>query len=318
MNKPWIGAARPSTAEDMRLAAARLECDLPAILAIWDVEASGREFKADGSLPRRFEPHKLPGSTMTWRDSLAMSEKDRWALFDQAYASGWPDAALRATSWGAPQIMGFHAQALGFQSTKAMVEAFAESGGNQINAFVSFVVRNGLATHVRAHDWYKFAVGYNGSGQPEAYAKKIEAAYRRHSGGHSSPVILRFGAQGDEVRRVQSALGIPADGVFGTETEGAVRTFQIANGLTPDGIVGFKTWTALESRISRPPAAQPTQTDTIMDQVGKASGVVTGAAAAATAVRGVFPDHVWEIISIGFAAAVTIMAAIFVLKRFRR
>ena len=35
------------------------------------------------------------------------------------------------------------------------------------------------------------------------------------------------------------------DGIFGSETENAVRQFQQENGLTADGIVGPKTWTKL-------------------------------------------------------------------------
>ena len=35
---------------------------------------------------------------------------------------------------------------------------------------------------------------------------------------------------------------IAEDGIFGSKTEDAVKTFQRVFGLTPDGIVGFATW----------------------------------------------------------------------------
>ena len=35
---------------------------------------------------------------------------------------------------------------------------------------------------------------------------------------------------------------VAEDGVFGSGTEDAVRTFQEVFGLTPDGVVGFNTW----------------------------------------------------------------------------
>ncbi|MBQ8858826.1 MAG: peptidoglycan-binding protein [Clostridia bacterium] len=38
---------------------------------------------------------------------------------------------------------------------------------------------------------------------------------------------------------------VTVDGVFGEETEAAVRAFQTAYGLTPDGIVGILTWNRL-------------------------------------------------------------------------
>jgi cell wall-associated NlpC family hydrolase len=57
--------------------------------------------------------------------------------------------------------------------------------------------------------------------------------------------LLRFGSRGAAVARVQRALGILADGIFGPQTRRAVRAFQARHGLLADGIVGPRTRSAL-------------------------------------------------------------------------
>ncbi len=64
---------------------------------------------------------------------------------------------------------------------------------------------------------------------------------------------LRVGSSGEKVRQMQNQLNVIAgayplipkiavDGIFGSKTEEAVKTFQKIFKLTQDGIVGFKTW----------------------------------------------------------------------------
>ena len=51
--------------------------------------------------------------------------------------------------------------------------------------------------------------------------------------------------RGEDVRELQRRLNITADGVFGPQTDGAVRRFQRDRGLVVDGIVGPITWAEL-------------------------------------------------------------------------
>lgn len=64
---------------------------------------------------------------------------------------------------------------------------------------------------------------------------------------------LEVGSSGEKVRQMQQHLNvisnayplipkIAEDGIFGPQTEEAVKTFQRVFNLTPDGIVGFLTW----------------------------------------------------------------------------
>lgn len=59
------------------------------------------------------------------------------------------------------------------------------------------------------------------------------------------------GARGETVRQIQTVLRDwgydpgPADGVYGSRTEAAVRRFQAKNGLTADGVAGSQTLAAM-------------------------------------------------------------------------
>ncbi|MCS6812301.1 MAG: peptidoglycan-binding protein [Cyanobacteria bacterium] len=82
---------------------------------------------------------------------------------------------------------------------------------------------------------------------------------------------LRVGNQGEDVRELQAALKLlgyftgAIDGIFGAQTEAAVRRFQSAAGTDSDGIVGAATWSKLfpaatmfsSSPSPPPPASNP-------------------------------------------------------------
>lgn len=73
----------------------------------------------------------------------------------------------------------------------------------------------------------------------------IAAADRTGGASAASEVVVKRGDRGDAVRKIQSALGVGADGVFGPVTERAVKSFQRSKGLVVDGIVGPQTRAAL-------------------------------------------------------------------------
>jgi peptidoglycan hydrolase-like protein with peptidoglycan-binding domain len=58
-------------------------------------------------------------------------------------------------------------------------------------------------------------------------------------------VLLAQGSRGESVKKLQGALGIPADGHFGPATEKAVAAFQASHGLDADGLAGPKTLSKL-------------------------------------------------------------------------
>lgn len=52
---------------------------------------------------------------------------------------------------------------------------------------------------------------------------------------------LRYGSRGEDVKALQRKLGITADGIFGSQTASAVRSYQKSHGLGVDAIAGIKT-----------------------------------------------------------------------------
>jgi peptidoglycan hydrolase-like protein with peptidoglycan-binding domain len=61
---------------------------------------------------------------------------------------------------------------------------------------------------------------------------------------------LKYGSSGDDVKELQRTLNahgynLTVDGVWGDNTDAAVRKYQKQNGLTVDGIVGANTWGSL-------------------------------------------------------------------------
>lgn len=75
---------------------------------------------------------------------------------------------------------------------------------------------------------------------------------------------ISYGSQGSEVTELQKLLNqngytLDTDGIFGTQTQAAVKDYQQKNNLDVDGIVGNNTWGAL---TAAPAATQPTATTT--------------------------------------------------------
>jgi peptidoglycan hydrolase-like protein with peptidoglycan-binding domain len=65
-------------------------------------------------------------------------------------------------------------------------------------------------------------------------------------------ITLSSGSEGRQVKMLQAALGgVKVDGVYGTETEEAVRRFQEQHGLTADGVAGPSTTSAIRGQIAK-------------------------------------------------------------------
>lgn len=86
-----------------------------------------------------------------------------------------------------------------------------------------------------------------------------------------TPRLLKKGDSGPDVVYLQKLLGILADGIFGTQTDAATRSFQAAHGLTDDGVAGPEVMGLLKS----PPTPTPAPISHTWDGVSEVPGVDT-------------------------------------------
>ena len=177
---------------DFCRAAKRLKCGVAEIMAVSEVESRGDGFYPDGFPVILFERHKFRSFTSGQYNqshpeisgpagNYGKGGANQRRKFNIAFALD-PEAALMSCSWGKFQIMGFNYKVCGFETVGEFVDAMKESEGRQLDAFVSFVIKNHLADDLRERDWKGFAKGYNGPSYAQnKYDAKMAAAYRKYA-----------------------------------------------------------------------------------------------------------------------------------------
>jgi hypothetical protein len=185
------------TAADFDRAAKALNVEVAAIRAVAEVESAGAGFLPDGRPAVLYEAHIFHGETKgkhaAAKDRRGISlSSPKWnrALYgatgaqqhnriEDAAKLDW-DAAHKAASWGAFQILGTNHKAAGHDTIKSFVEAMNSGAPAHLDAFVSFIKANKLDGPLRAHNWAAFARGYNGPGYAQnKYDVKMAQAYAR-------------------------------------------------------------------------------------------------------------------------------------------
>jgi hypothetical protein len=179
--------------EDFRRAAETLNCEVPCIKAVTEVESAGSGFFASGRPKILFEAHLFSRhtsrrfdethpdiSSKKWNRALYKGGEREYERLQRALSlDAW--AALTAASWGRFQIMGFHHQKCGFLSVRDYVDAMFASEARHMDAFVDFLRSSQLEVPLRAKRWTVFARGYNGAGYAiNKYDVKLESAYQKY------------------------------------------------------------------------------------------------------------------------------------------
>lgn len=191
---------------DMEWAAAELDCELAAIMAVNQIESRGRGFHSNGKpivlferhiMRRRMLANGIDASTVgqaehVWPNLVSrqtggyksgLTENYRLQLAGEIH----PIAALESASWGQFQVMGFHWERLGYNSASEFATAMSENEFLQLTAFVEFIKTDHDLHHaLRACDWPAFARRYNGKGyRKNRYDQKLASAYASHGGHHA-------------------------------------------------------------------------------------------------------------------------------------
>jgi len=184
---------------DLEKAAARLGVPVACIKAVNAVESNGAGFLPDGRPKILFErhvmfrqigAHGIDAAPMAAKFPAIVNEKrggyigkageyQRLATALQIH----PQAARESCSWGQFQIMGYHWQALGYDSIEQLVASMQVSEAYQLDAFIRFIEADpALLKALKAKKWADFARGYNGPAYKEnLYDVKLARAFDRFS-----------------------------------------------------------------------------------------------------------------------------------------
>lgn len=191
----FTGAATPLAAADVTATAAMLGCEPAAVWAVCDVESSGSGFLPDKRPRLLYEAHvfsRLTGHRYDAANRNVSSPVWDRALYGAAGAHQYDrlaaavaldrTAALEAASWGLFQILGLNHGQCGFTGVEDYVAAMCDSEARQLAAFAQFCRRGGLDRFLRAQDWVRFALAYNGPAEADnGYDGKLAAAYARRA-----------------------------------------------------------------------------------------------------------------------------------------
>lgn len=178
----------------------RLGIDPADAVGVLITESSGRPYGPDGRMVIRFENqlfwrfwgsanpdvyrrHFTFDAEITWQGHQWSPDGVTWFACHVDNGQEWQvlelarrldeRAALLSISMGAAQIMGFNHATIGYPTPQAMFAAFEHDAGAQVRALFRFMEVNNLVDAIRAREYRRFAVVYNGPGQPDFYAGKM-------------------------------------------------------------------------------------------------------------------------------------------------
>jgi hypothetical protein len=187
--------------------AKELDCEIAAIKAIAKNETKKNAYLPNGLPEILFERHIFYKHTMSGKESNPYTKFPE--ICNKKGGNYWPkgvnietyqyeklvkaaglnkDAAIRACSWGAFQVLADPYEALGYESPSQIANECMVSMDNQIKLFVNFMKMKdreaAIIKHIKNKDWEKVASAYNGTNwkvKNPKYASDLEKHYNEEN-----------------------------------------------------------------------------------------------------------------------------------------
>jgi hypothetical protein len=114
----------------------------------------------------------------TWHSNKVGNQDAEWKAFNSAFAVN-ADAAMKSTSVGMMQLMGFHYAETGFKKVGHMWDFAKESEHNQVLLAIKWIKTvPPLDLAIKKKDWHKIAYYYNGENYSAfCYDTRLLSAY---------------------------------------------------------------------------------------------------------------------------------------------
>ena len=152
--------------------------DKAMLLSFVATETGGQGFDSvTGKITIQFEPawfkKQAPyAPSGLWSLNEVERQAEEWKAFNDAFAKN-PDAAMKSTSIGLGQIMGFHYALLGYKTVGEMWDDAKKGLVNQVDQICKFIANTPkLKVAIVSRNFSDIASIYNGAGFREL-AKKL-------------------------------------------------------------------------------------------------------------------------------------------------
>lgn len=195
--------------QDIRELADQYNIEYAVLKAIIDVESRGFGFLTNSRATILFERHifyrqirdrfgkeradelmRLHPDIVNTKTGGYLGKEREWTRLEKAMKLSevngeYTDLALRSASWGLGQVMGFHAEKLGYQNVYEMFASAMRDERGQVEMILRYCMSEpGIVKAMKTHDWHTLARLYNGPAYAKAtpaYNVRLENAYNKYA-----------------------------------------------------------------------------------------------------------------------------------------